>query len=92
MTSQHSRVDPDPASDSGLGGRTADQIALVERYAAHNYYPLPVVIAHGEGAWVTDVDGRRYLDCLAGYSALNFGHRHPRAARCAPSTSSAGSR
>jgi len=38
---------------------------------------LPVVVAHAEGAWVTDVEGRRYLDCLAGYSALNFGHRHP---------------
>ena len=44
---------------------------------AHNYHPLPVVVAHAEGAWVTDVEGRRYLDCLAGYSALNFGHRHP---------------
>ena len=48
-----------------------------ERWTAHNYHPLPVVIAEAEGAWVTDVDGRRYLDCLAGYSALNFGHRHP---------------
>jgi len=48
-----------------------------EAYVAHTYHPLPVVLAEGEGAWVTDVDGRRYLDCLAGYSALNFGHRHP---------------
>ena len=56
---------------------TARDIALDERVAAHNYHPLPVVIAEAEGAWVTDVDGRRYLDCLAGYSALNFGHRHP---------------
>ena len=55
----------------------ADYIALDERYSAHNYHPLPVVLHDGEGAWVTDVDGRRYLDCLAGYSALNFGHRHP---------------
>lgn len=47
------------------------------RHCAHNYHPLPVVLTHGEGAWVTDVDGRRYLDFLAGYSALNFGHRHP---------------
>ncbi len=53
-------------------------IELAERYAAHNYHPLPVVVAAAEGAWVTDVDGRRYLDCLAGYSALNFGHRHPK--------------
>src|SRR5664280_1286588 len=53
-------------------------IDLAEKYAAHNYHPLPVVLATGDGDWVTDVDGRRYLDCLAGYSALNFGHRHPR--------------
>jgi ornithine--oxo-acid transaminase len=50
----------------------------VERYSAHNYHPLPVVLAHGEGAWVTDIEGRRYLDLLSAYSALNFGHRHPR--------------
>ncbi|HEY2795968.1 MAG TPA: ornithine--oxo-acid transaminase [Micromonosporaceae bacterium] len=49
-----------------------------ETYTAHNYHPLPVVIADADGAWVTDVDGKRYLDCLAGYSALNFGHRHPK--------------
>ena len=53
-------------------------IELTETYAAHNYHPLRVVLASGEGAWVTDVEGRRYLDCLAGYSALNFGHSHPR--------------
>ena len=58
--------------------RTEELIALVERSAARNYHPLPVVIAEGEGAWVTDVDGNRYLDMLAAYSALNFGHRHPR--------------
>jgi ornithine--oxo-acid transaminase len=52
-------------------------IALDEAYAAHTYHPLPVVLREGDGAWVTDVDGRRYLDCLAGYSALNFGHGHP---------------
>lgn len=46
-------------------------------YGAPNYAPLPVVIAEAEGSWVTDVDGRRYLDALSGYSALNFGHRHP---------------
>ncbi|MCL6299777.1 ornithine--oxo-acid transaminase [Streptomyces kronopolitis] len=44
---------------------------------AHNYHPLPVVVARAEGVWVEDVEGRRYLDMLAGYSALNFGHRHP---------------
>jgi ornithine--oxo-acid transaminase len=55
-----------------------EHIGLADRYAAHNYHPLPVVIAEADGAWVHDLDGRRYLDCLAGYSALNFGHRHPR--------------
>lgn len=52
-------------------------VELDERWSTHNYHPLPVVIAEAEGAWVTDVEGRRYLDFLAGYSALNFGHRHP---------------
>ena len=56
---------------------TARDIALDDSVTPHNYHPLPVVLSYGEGAWVTDVDGRRYLDCLAGYSALNFGHRHP---------------
>ena len=60
------------------GPGSAEHIELIERWAAHNYRPLPVVISSGEGAWVTDVEGRRYLDCLAGYSALNFGHGHPR--------------
>ena len=57
--------------------RTPEALADAERWTAHNYHPLPVVVAEAEGAWVTDVDGRRYLDFLAGYSALNFGHRHP---------------
>src|SRR5258705_7209991 len=52
-------------------------IALEEEYGAHNYRPLDVVITRGEGVWVWDVDGRRYLDCLSAYSALNQGHRHP---------------
>jgi ornithine--oxo-acid transaminase len=55
----------------------ADLIALEERYGAHNYHPLDVVLARGEGVWVWDVDGRRYLDCLAAYSAVNQGHCHP---------------
>ncbi len=62
------------------GGRPAspvDHATLVDRRAAHNYAPLPVVAASGEGAWVTDVEGRRYLDCLAAYSAVNFGHANP---------------
>jgi len=53
-------------------------IDLEARYGAHNYHPLPIVIAHGEGAWVTDPEGNRYLDCLASYSALNQGYGHPR--------------
>jgi ornithine--oxo-acid transaminase len=53
-------------------------VELAEGYSAHNYQPLPLVVAEAEGAWVTDVDGRRYLDLVAAYSALNFGHRHPR--------------
>ncbi len=53
-------------------------LAALERHSAHNYHPLPVVVAEAEGVWVTDVDGRRYLDALSAYSALNFGHRHPR--------------
>ncbi|MGO1316245.1 MAG: ornithine--oxo-acid transaminase [Cellulomonadaceae bacterium] len=56
---------------------TQKQIELVERYAAHNYSPLPVVAASAAGAWVTDVEGKRYLDCLAAYSAVNFGHGNP---------------
>jgi ornithine--oxo-acid transaminase len=55
----------------------ARAIDLQDRYGAHNYHPLPVVIAHGQGVWVEDVDGRRYFDALSAYSALNFGHRHP---------------
>ncbi|WP_030901614.1 ornithine--oxo-acid transaminase [Streptomyces sp. NRRL F-5126] len=53
---------------------TDDEITRASASVAHNYHPLPVVIAQGEGAWVTDVEGRRLLDMLAGYSALNFGH------------------
>jgi ornithine--oxo-acid transaminase len=64
-----------PTTDSPSRG--AEFIALDEHWSTHNYHPLPVVISHGEGAWVTDVDGRRYLDFLSGYSSLNFGHRHP---------------
>ncbi|MBL3664661.1 ornithine--oxo-acid transaminase [Streptomyces sp. M2CJ-2] len=56
---------------------SAELIDAEEPVLAHNYHPLPVVVARAEGAWVEDVEGRRYLDMLAGYSALNFGHRHP---------------
>ncbi|MFD7557305.1 MULTISPECIES: ornithine--oxo-acid transaminase [unclassified Streptomyces] len=57
---------------------TADAIRSADAHSAHNYHPLPVVVASAEGAWMTDVEGRRYLDMLAGYSALNFGHGHRR--------------
>jgi ornithine--oxo-acid transaminase len=57
---------------------SAQHIAAAEAHSAHNYRPLPVVVASAEGAWMTDVEGRRYLDMLAGYSALNFGHGNRR--------------
>ena len=56
---------------------TAAAIELDGRHVAHNYAPLPVVAASATGAWITDVEGNRYLDFLAAYSAMNFGHRHP---------------
>jgi len=55
-----------------------DPVVLEDHHAAHTYHPLPVTLVEGEGAWVTDAHGRRYLDLLSAYSALNFGHRHPR--------------
>jgi ornithine--oxo-acid transaminase len=61
--------------------RTQDYIALEDEYNAHNYRPLDVVITRGEGAWVWDVEGRKYLDCLSAYSAVNQGHGHPRIVR-----------
>lgn len=56
---------------------SAALIAAEDAHVAHNYHPLPVVVARGEGAWVTDIEGKRYLDLLAAYSAVNFGHCHP---------------
>jgi len=55
-----------------------DYIALEEQYGAHNYHPLDVVIERAEGVWVYDVDGKKYLDCLSAYSAVNQGHVHPK--------------
>ncbi len=55
-----------------------EYIALEDQFGAHNYHPLDVVLEYGEGVWVYDVDGRRYLDCLSAYSALNQGHVHPK--------------
>ncbi|GAA3297685.1 hypothetical protein GCM10020295_31180 [Streptomyces cinereospinus] len=57
---------------------TESLIAEAEAHSAHTYHPLPVVVASADGAWMTDVEGRRYLDLLAGYSALNFGHGNRR--------------
>jgi ornithine--oxo-acid transaminase len=58
--------------------QTKEFIEIEDRYGAHNYHPLDVVIEHAEGVWVYDVKGNRYLDCLASYSAVNQGHCHPR--------------
>jgi ornithine--oxo-acid transaminase len=62
-----------PDVDTAMARIIADE----HEHVAHNYHPLPVVISRGEGAWVTDVEGKRYLDLLSAYSALNFGHGHP---------------
>ena len=58
--------------------RTEDYIRIEYVYSPHYYHPLDVVLERGEGVWVWDVEGNRYLDCLSAYSALNQGHRHPR--------------
>ncbi|HSJ51877.1 MAG TPA: ornithine--oxo-acid transaminase [Actinomycetota bacterium] len=71
MTTQAERL------ETTIPRTTQEHIALVDRYSSRNYAPLPVVVAEGEGCWVTDVEGKRYLDLLSAYSALNFGHRHP---------------
>ncbi|MET4783012.1 ornithine--oxo-acid transaminase [Glaciihabitans sp. UYNi722] len=65
------------ATTNTISGVAGQAINLENEHIAHTYSPLPVVVASAEGAWVTDVDGRRYLDCLAAYSAVNFGHGHP---------------
>ena len=53
-------------------------IALEDRYGAHNYHPIPVVLERGKGVHVWDVDGKRYFDFLSAYSAVNQGHSHPK--------------
>ena len=53
-------------------------MAIEDKHGAHNYHPLPIVIARARGSWVQDTEGRRYLDMLSSYSALNQGHRHPK--------------
>ncbi|MCX4512768.1 ornithine--oxo-acid transaminase [Streptomyces sp. NBC_01619] len=57
---------------------TERAIASAEAHSAHNYHPLPIVVASADGAWMTDIEGRRFLDMLAGYSAINFGHGNQR--------------
>jgi ornithine--oxo-acid transaminase len=58
--------------------QTKEYIELEEKYGAHNYHPLDVVITRGDGVWVYDVEGKKYLDCLSAYSAVNQGHVHPK--------------
>ncbi len=65
-----------------LQTHTEEHIATVDKFSAHNYAPLPVVVSKGEGCWVTDVDGNKFLDMLSAYSALNFGHSHPEIIDC----------
>ena len=60
--------------------KSQDYIDLENRYGAHNYKPLDVVLTRGQGVWVWDVEGKRYLDCLSAYSAVNQGHCHPKIA------------
>ena len=61
-----------------MTSRTHALIEETELYSANNYHPLPVVIEKAERVWVWDVDGKKYMDCLSAYSAVNQGHRHPR--------------
>ncbi|MBB5643357.1 ornithine--oxo-acid transaminase [Cryobacterium roopkundense] len=79
LTPRHAHPDVTDAASVPVAsvGNAVDAIALETAHAAHNYHPLEVVVASGDGAWVTDVGGRRYLDCLAAYSAVNFGHSNP---------------
>jgi Ornithine/acetylornithine aminotransferase len=61
-----------------MSDKTNHYLQLEERYSAHNYHPLPVVLSKGKGVYVWDVDGKRYYDFLSGYSAVNQGHCHPK--------------
>lgn len=63
---------------SEINQTTAELLAIEDRWGAHNYHPLPLVVERAQGVWVYDVNGRRYLDCLSAYSALNQGHAHPK--------------
>jgi ornithine--oxo-acid transaminase len=79
------REDPENSEENmpltGERLRTPDYVELESKYGAPNYHPLDVVIERGEGVWVYDVEGKRYLDCLASYSAVNQGHCHPKILR-----------
>ena len=66
-----------------ISKQTATLLAIENQFLTHNYHPLPVVAKRAQGAWVIDVDGKKYLDCLAAYSAVNFGHGHPKLKRAA---------
>ena len=55
----------------------SELLAIEKQYGAHNYHPLPIVVERAQGVWVYDTAGKRYLDCLSAYSALNQGHAHP---------------
>src|SRR6187455_663737 len=65
-------------STINLPGRSAYFLELEEKYGAHNYHPIPVVLAKGEGVFLWDIEGKRYYDFLSGYSAVNQGHCHPK--------------
>src|SRR6476661_251554 len=71
-----SRVGRDPAFS--ISDTAADLIGREKAFGARNYDPLPVVLARGAGSWLADIDGRRYLDLMSAYSAVSFGHAHPR--------------
>ncbi|MEV7288516.1 ornithine--oxo-acid transaminase [Streptomyces sp. NPDC093252] len=77
MTATTTGTDRTSPVSSRTSRTSAELIRAEEPVLAHNYHPLPVVVAAAEGAWVEDVEGHRMLDMLSGYSALNFGHRHP---------------
>ncbi len=66
------------STPESLTDLTRTYLELEEKYGAHNYHPIPVVLNRGAGVFVWDVDGKRYFDCLSGYSAVNQGHCHPR--------------
>ncbi len=64
--------------ETRINSKTQRAIALEDKYGAHNYHPLPVVLDRGQGVFVWDVEGKRYYDFLSAYSAVNQGHCHPR--------------